>query len=65
MTRLTNQGKPIFSYDSPANIAFDGTGAAVLSNHAFASGAAATSQFSVVDVYLSDSGSPLASPVLP
>ena len=53
----------IFPYDSPANIAFNGKGSLLATNHAFATGI--PSQFTVLDVYVGDSASPLAKPVLP
>lgn len=64
--RFSNpEGSPFYPYDSPANLAFDGTGAALVTNHAFVSGAIDDRQFSVLDVYVEDSGSPLAAPVIP
>ena len=62
--RLTNPaGSPFFPYDSPANIAFDGHGSLLVSNHAFATGIPAN--FTVLDVYVGDKGSPLSKPGLP
>ena len=52
-------------YDSPANIAFDGEGSLLITNHAFATGALLPEQFSVVKVWVKDGGSPLAKPLLP
>ncbi len=60
VARLGNQGNPIFPYDSPANIAFNGRGSALLSNHAFASGV--PENFAVLDVFVNDRGSPLELP---
>jgi sugar lactone lactonase YvrE len=54
---------PIAPYDSPANIAFDGEGSLLVTNHAFATGL--PSQFTVLDVWVKDGGSPLAQPALP
>ena len=54
---------PIFPYDSPANIAFNGKGSLLATNHAFATGI--PSQFTVLDVYVNDSAAPLAKPDLP
>lgn len=54
---------PIFPYDSPANIAFDGEGSLLVTNHAFATGL--PSQFTVLDVWVKDAGSPLVKPNLP
>jgi sugar lactone lactonase YvrE len=53
--RLSNpEGSPVAPYDSPANVAFDGRGSIVLTNHAFVSGAALPSQFSIVTAYVGD-----------
>jgi sugar lactone lactonase YvrE len=62
--RLTNPlGSPIFPYDSPANIAFDGHGSLLVTNHAFAT--MIPSQFTLLDVYVGDTASPLVKPTLP
>ena len=62
--RLANPaGSPVFPYDSPANIAFDGQGALLVTNHAFATMIA--ENFTVLDVYVGDKGSPLSKPDLP
>src|SRR5215208_251527 len=62
--RLANPaGSPFFPYDSPANIAFDGHGSLLVTNHAFATGI--PSNFTVLDVYVGDKGSPLSKPDLP
>jgi sugar lactone lactonase YvrE len=53
----------ISPYDSPANIAFDGQGSLLATNHAFATGIPAN--FTVLDVYVGDKGSPLSKPDLP
>jgi sugar lactone lactonase YvrE len=50
-------------YDSPANIAFDGHGSLLLTNHAFAT--MIPEHFQVLDVYVGDKGSPLSKPDLP
>ena len=63
--RLANQGNPIFPYDSPANIAFDGKGSMLLTNHAFVTGVTNPEQFSVLDVFVDDRGAPLERPKLP
>ncbi len=62
--RLKNAAPGMISpYDSPANIAFDGHGSILLTNHAFATGI--PSHFTVLDVYVGDKGSPLSKPDLP
>ena len=63
--RLANGANPLFPYDSPANIAFDGKGSMLLSNHAFATGPTNPEQFAVVDVFVDDRGAALARPKLP
>ncbi|HEX2042576.1 MAG TPA: SMP-30/gluconolactonase/LRE family protein [Acidimicrobiales bacterium] len=60
VVRLGNQGNPVFPYDSPANIAFNGRGSALLSNHAFATGI--PENWAVLDVFVNDRGSPLELP---
>lgn len=60
--RLANGSNPISPYDSPANIAFDGKGSMLLSNHAFVTGVTNPEQFAVLDVYVDDRGTPLARP---
>lgn len=50
-------------YDSPANIAFDGHGSLLLTNHAFAT--MIPEHFQVLDVYVGDKGAPLSKPDLP
>lgn len=62
--RLANEGNPIFPYDSPANIAFDGKGSILVTNHAFATGGTNPEQFTILDVFADDKGSPLAMPPL-
>jgi sugar lactone lactonase YvrE len=62
--RLTNSPlSPIFPYDSPANIALNQRGALLATNHAFAT--MLPQQFTVLDVYVNDTASPLAKPDLP
>ena len=64
INRLDN-GAPglINPYDSPANIAFNGHGSLLVTNHAFATGF--PSQFTILDVYVGDKGDPLDKPDLP
>lgn len=64
MARLENQGNPIFPYDSPANLAFDGKGSVLVTNHAFVTGVENPGQFTVLDVWVNDRGSPLVKPVI-
>ena len=64
VVRLANQGNPIFPYDSPANIAFDGKGSILLTNHAFVTGVTNPEQFTVLDVWVADTGSPLEKPII-
>ncbi|HEX8845311.1 MAG TPA: hypothetical protein VF791_11735 [Pyrinomonadaceae bacterium] len=60
-TRLSNpMGSPIFPYDSPANIAFNKHGSALVTNHAFAT--MIPSNFTVLDVFVDDKESPLVKP---
>jgi sugar lactone lactonase YvrE len=62
--RLSNAAPgDLVPYDSPANIAFDGHGSLLLTNHAFVTGIPA--HFNVLDVYVGDKGSPLSKPDLP
>ena len=63
--RFANEGNPIAPYDSPANIAFDGKGSMLLSNHAFVTGPTNPDQYAVLDVFVDDRGAPLARPKLP
>ena len=61
--RLANPaGSPFFPYDSPASIAFDGHGSLLVINHAFATMNPAN--FTVLNVYVGDKGSPLSKPDL-
>ncbi|HVM07020.1 MAG TPA: SMP-30/gluconolactonase/LRE family protein [Acidimicrobiales bacterium] len=64
--RLRNPpGSPAFPYDSPANIAFTPHGSILLTTHAFVTGAAVPSQFTVLDVFVDDKGVPLERPSIP
>lgn len=56
---------PIKPFDSPANLAFDGLGNALVTNHAFATGLALPNQFQVLRVFVDDVASPLAEPIVP
>lgn len=56
---------PIAPYDSPANIAFDGKGTLLVTNHAFVTGLVLPHQFQVLKVFVDDVASPLAMPLLP
>ncbi|HEX6595734.1 MAG TPA: SMP-30/gluconolactonase/LRE family protein [Acidimicrobiales bacterium] len=64
VARLENQGNPIFPYDSPANLAFDGKGSVLVTNHAFVTGVTNPEQFTVLDVWVNDKGSPLVRPFI-
>lgn len=62
--RLSNAAPgDLAPYDSPANIAFDGHGSILVTNHAFAT--MIPQHFQVLDVYVNDKGSPLSKPDLP
>ena len=66
VVRLANPpGSPIFPYDSPANLAFDGTGVVLATNHAFVTGVTNPEQFTVLDVWVADPGNPLEKPFIP
>lgn len=54
---------PTVPYDSPANVAFDGVDSLFVVNHAFATNL--PSHFTVLDVYVGDTGSPLELPTIP
>lgn len=56
---------PFQPFDSPANLAFDGQGNALVTNHAFATGLLLPSHFQVLKVHVGDTASPLAEPVVP
>jgi len=63
--RLTNpQGSPIKPYDSPANIAFNGRGSLLVTNHAFATGGTNPEQFQVLQVYVNDLEAGLFKPLI-
>jgi sugar lactone lactonase YvrE len=63
--RLTNpQGSPINPYDSPANIAFNGLGSLLVTNHAFATGGMNPEQFQVLQVYVNDQEAGLFKPFI-
>lgn len=65
-TRLVNRPLSVISpYDSPANLAFDGQGSLLLTNHAFVTGEVLHSQFQILKVYVDDVASPLVEPVVP
>jgi len=64
VARLSNSANPIFPYDSPANIAFDGKGSILLTNHAFVTGVTNPEQFTILDVYVADTGLPLHRPLI-
>lgn len=60
--QLTNpQGSPTAPYDGPANVAFDGAGSILVTNHAPVTGLV-TRTFSIVDV--DDGGAPLVTPMI-
>jgi sugar lactone lactonase YvrE len=60
--QLTNPpGSPTVPYDGPANIAFDGAGRILMSNHAPFTGV----NFSILDVDVQDKGTPLYTPLEP
>jgi sugar lactone lactonase YvrE len=63
--RLTNpQESPINPYDSPANIAFNGLGSLLVTNHAFATGGTNPEQFQVLQVYVNDYEAGLFKPII-
>lgn len=55
---------PIFPYDSPANIAFDGLGSMLVTNHAFVTGVNAPEQFRIIKVFVEDLEGRLFKPLL-
>ena len=64
--RFTNpQNTPINPYDSPANIAFNGHGSLLVTNHAFITGVDNPKQFQVIEVYVNDQEAGLFKPFLP
>lgn len=68
-TESARLGNPLLSpfkpYDSPANVAFDHKGNLLVTNHAFATGLLLPAQFQVLKVFVDDTASPLAKPLLP
>lgn len=63
--RFTNPvDTPINPYDSPANIAFDGKGSILVTNHAFATGGQMPQQFQVLEVFVNDYEIGLFKPIL-
>lgn len=64
--RIGNPGPNLFApFDSPANLAFDGAGNALVTNHAFATGLLLPNHFQVLKVFVDDVASPLAAPIVP
>lgn len=62
--QLSNpQGSLNAPYDGPANIAFDGAGSILMTNHAPVTGLV-TRQFSIVDVDVDDDGAKLFTPMI-
>ncbi len=62
--QLTNPaGSLVAPYDGPANIAFDGAGRILMTNHAPVTGLV-TKKFSIVDTEVGDVGTPLFTPML-
>lgn len=57
--------RPFFPYDSPANIAFKAPGSILLTNHAFVTGIVDPKRFTVVEVFVNDTESPLEKPSFP
>ncbi len=66
-TRLKNPLlSPASPYDSPANIAFKNkSGALLITNHAFVTGNLLPGQFTILEVFVNDQASPLATPAVP
>lgn len=63
--RFTNPANtPINPYDSPANIAFNGLGSLLVTNHAFATGGANPEQFQLLQVYVRDQEAGLFKPFI-
>lgn len=64
VAQLTNpQGSLTSPYDGPANIAFDGAGRILMTNHAPVTGLVAR-RFSIVDTDVADNGAPLFTPMI-
>jgi hypothetical protein len=57
------QGSLTAPYDGPANIAFDGAGHILMTNHAPVTGLV-TRKFSIVDTDVEDDGAPLFTPMI-
>jgi len=63
--QISNPGLDLTApFDGPANIAFDGAGRILMTNHAPVTGLVAK-KFSIVDVDVADNGWPLNTPVIP
>lgn len=63
--RLSNAAaSPGEPYDSPANIAFDGKGSMLLTNHAFTTGAVDPDEFNVLSVFVDEKAYPLEKPAI-
>jgi len=63
--KLTNPvNSPTEPYDGPANIAFDGAGRILMTNHAPVNGQV-SQKFSIVDVDVKDTGAQLFKPLIP
>ena len=63
-TRVVNELlSPTVPFDSPANVAFDGGGSLLLTNHAFLTNL--PSHYTVLDVFVGDTASPLIEPSFP
>lgn len=60
---VNNPLSPTVPYDAPANIAFDGAGSLLLTNHAFATNL--PSHYTVLSVQVGDTGAALVRPKLP
>lgn len=56
---------PTKPFDAPANLAFDGQGNVLVTNHAFVTGLLLPKQFQVLKVFVNDVESPLVAPFLP
>lgn len=56
---------PTKPFDAPANLAFDGKGNVLVTNHAFATGLLLPKQFQILKVFVDDLASPLVTPMVP
>lgn len=56
---------PTKPFDAPANLAFDGKGNVLVTNHAFATGLLLPQQFQILKVFVNDTASPLVTPFVP